>query len=103
MQETLSVVAERYGVSVKDLKSKSRLAIHAKPRMIFYWIAYRALEKTYPEIGRFLNRDHTTIVHGVRAVRERKMCNWDLANDIIDEVIERKGNDGKCADARHIL
>lgn len=62
---------ERTGVSLMDLTGKRRERWIAHPRQDFMAEAYSTRRYSLPEIGRFLNRDHTTVLHGVRASRVR--------------------------------
>lgn len=90
MNDVLSVVADKYSVNVESLKGPSRKMLHTKPRMIVYWICNKRLEKSLSEIGRFLNRDHTTILHGVRvATRNNYVSEW-LAESVLQEARERR-------------
>ena len=83
MKDLLPVVAEHFGVSPDEILGRSRLKKHSVPRMAFCWLCRLKLEKTYPQIGRFLERDHTSIIHAVRVSRERKYVDWDTADDLI--------------------
>jgi chromosomal replication initiator protein len=91
MKELLPVVAEYYNVPPHEILGKSKKARYTKPRQAFCWLCRLKLEKTYPQIGRFLNRDHTTIIHAVRKCRSEKWVTWDLADELIENV--KKGQD----------
>lgn len=73
LKRCLSVVCSHYGVTQEEIKSKSRMQRLAVPRHHFCWVVYRnRIDISYPMIGRFLNKDHTTIVHSVSKFEEIK-------------------------------
>ena len=90
MKELLIVVAAHYDVPPSEIIGRSKRARYTKPRQAFCWLCRLKLEKTYPEIGRFLKRDHTTIIHAVRKCRQEKWVSWDLADELIEQI--RKGD-----------
>jgi len=67
----LEDVARTHGISVKELKSPSRYRNIAWPRQEAMWRLKRETTLSLPAIGRLLNRDHTTVLHGVLAHQRR--------------------------------
>lgn len=62
-------VCERFGVKVSEIQSPARYRSVARPRQIAMYLSKMLTTKSYPEIGRFFGgRDHTTVVHAVKAV-----------------------------------
>ena len=73
LKRCLWAICSHYGVTPEELKSKSREQRLVVPRHHFCWVVYRnRIDVSYPMIGRFLGRDHTTIVHGVNKFEESK-------------------------------
>jgi chromosomal replication initiation ATPase DnaA len=73
MKRCLRAVCLYYGVTEEELKSKSRVQSIVVPRQHFCWVVYRnRIDVSYPMIGRFLGKDHTTIVHAVAKFEENK-------------------------------
>jgi len=69
-------VAEHYTIKLSDLLSPRRARAVARPRQIAMFLAKDLTDKSLPEIGRkFGNRDHTTIMHGVKRVTQ--LCKDD--------------------------
>ena len=65
-------VAEKYGVTVDDIRSARRTRAIMQPRLEFYYRARTETPYSYPEIGKFCgNRDHTTILTGARRHAKR--------------------------------
>ena len=69
----LQEVAKDYGLTVSALKSHNRSRHITQPRQEAYYRAFvECPHVSYPEIARRIGgRDHTTILHGVRAHCER--------------------------------
>lgn len=60
-------VAEKTGVTPKQILGSSRKRNIVRARQLAMWGA-RQHGVSFPEIGRFFNRDHTTVIHGVKMV-----------------------------------
>ena len=65
--EVFAEVAKRHGLTVADLVGPSRLRQFAWPRQEAFYLAKMQTGASFPEIGRFARRDHTTVIHGVKA------------------------------------
>lgn len=65
------LVAEYYGVSVKDLIGKKRARNIARPRQMAMALVRELTQDSFPEIGQvFGGRDHTTVMHACEKIRE---------------------------------
>ena len=62
--EIAAIVSEAFGVSAEDVLSKKRDLEIMKGRLCLYKILY-VLGGTHKAIGKVLDRNHTTIMHGV--------------------------------------
>jgi chromosomal replication initiator protein len=71
----VTAVARYFEVSVEELKSKSRHKQIVVPRQIAMYLLREDAHLSTPEVGRILNRDHTTVLHGLRQVAN------DIARD----------------------
>lgn len=66
-----AAVAEEYGVSIDDLKSKQRTERLAFPRQIAIYLACELLPSmSLPEIGKAFNKDHSTVIHARDKIRQ---------------------------------
>lgn len=63
-------IAAEYSLPLATVLGRSRTAHIAHARQALYW-ALRAQGLSLPAIGRFMQRDHTTILYGIQAHRER--------------------------------
>jgi hypothetical protein len=59
-------VCRKHRVSLTAFRSPRRGQQFVQARFEFYWRARNETEKSLPQIGRYVNRDHTTIMHGIR-------------------------------------
>ena len=64
----LLAVARYYGVNADDLKGRSRHKQIVEPRQVAMHLLREDAHLSTPEIGRLLNRDHTTVLHGLKQV-----------------------------------
>jgi hypothetical protein len=72
------IVCERFGLPLETMESPSRLWDHAHPRQLAMRLSREFTSKTLPNIGRhFGGRDHTTVIHAIRAVDERNRKSAD--------------------------
>ena len=65
------LVAQVHGVSIGDLRGRRQSRTYTHPRQMAFYLAASLTGKSHPEIGRFFDRDHTTVLHGVRAFGDR--------------------------------
>lgn len=63
------VVAEVYKVAIDDLDGSRGEAELCLARHVAWWIA-NSLGVNKSQIGRFSNRDHTTVINGIKRVRD---------------------------------
>ena len=64
-------VAAKAGVTVEDMRSPKRARKYSRPRQAAMYLSYKALDKSTTQIGRFFNRDHTTVLYALKAVEAR--------------------------------
>ncbi|WP_425050940.1 chromosomal replication initiator protein DnaA [Psychromarinibacter sp. S121] len=83
IEEIQRKVSEHYNIRLSDLIGPRRLRALARPRQVAMYLSKQLTSRSLPEIGRrFGNRDHTTIMHGVRKIEELMMNDSQLADDI---------------------
>jgi chromosomal replication initiator protein len=76
-------VAEHFSIKVTEMSSSRRARAVARPRQIAMFLAKKLTTRSFPEIGRkFGNRDHTTVLHGVRRIEELIQDDASLAEDV---------------------
>lgn len=76
------VVADYYKIKVSDLLSKRRSRSIARPRQVAMSLAKELTNHSLPEIGNaFGGRDHTTVLHGCRKIKQLRETDTDIAED----------------------
>ena len=75
-------VSEYYKIKVSDLLSKRRTRSIARPRQIAMSLAKELTSRSLPEIGEsFGGKDHTTVLHACRKIKELKETLPDIKED----------------------
>lgn len=78
-------VAEYYKIKVSDLLSKRRTRSIARPRQVAMSLAKELTNHSLPEIGEaFGGKDHTTVLHACRKIKELKEESQDIEEDYIN-------------------
>ncbi len=76
------MVAEYYKIKVSDLLAKRRNRSVARPRQMAMALAKELTSHSLPEIGdAFGGRDHTTVLHACRKVKELLETSLDIQED----------------------
>lgn len=74
--------AEYYKIKVADLMSKRRSRSIARPRQVAMALAKELTNHSLPEIGdSFGGRDHTTVLHACRKIKELRETSSDIRED----------------------
>ena len=75
-------VAEYYKIKVADLMSKRRNRSVARPRQVAMALSKELTQHSLPEIGdAFGGRDHTTVLHACRKIKELRDLSSDISED----------------------
>lgn len=77
------VVAEYYKIKISDLHSKRRSRSVARPRQVAMALSKELTNHSLPEIGdAFGGRDHTTVLHACRKIKELRELDSDIQTDV---------------------
>jgi chromosomal replication initiator protein len=77
------VVADYYKLKMSDMLSKRRSRSVARPRQVAMSIAKELTSHSLPEIGEsFGGRDHTTVLHACRKVKELEGMDREVQRDL---------------------
>ncbi len=75
-------VAEYYKIKVADLMSRRRSRSVARPRQVAMALSKELTNHSLPEIGdSFGGRDHTTVLHACRKIKELRETSSDISED----------------------
>ncbi len=85
-------VAEHYNITVEDIVSSSRLSYITKPRHIVMYLSTTLIKDiTLESIGKFLKRNHSTVIHGIKSIRTDIENNDETTVSALD-TIQKKIN-----------
>ena len=88
-QLIIEVVTEHFNISMDQMVSKSRSSDIAKPRQIAMFLCNKMTDSSLDVIGSFLGgRDHSTIIHGIKKVKEEYETN-DITKSLIDTIMKK--------------
>lgn len=65
----LQAVCDYFNVDPADVMGRSRSTSAQNPRLVFCYLARKHTAASFPDIGGFLHRDHSTIQSAVRKVK----------------------------------
>lgn len=82
IKPVIRAVAKYYGVSLADLVSCRRNCGVARPRHVAMYLAKELTRHSLPAIGRMLDRDHSTILHGCRKIAAQRLEDPQLDAEI---------------------
>ncbi len=83
----VDVVAAHYGITREQLKGKRRTNSVALPRQVAMFLMRRQTTLSLAEIGRFFDRDHTTVIHACSKI-ERLMKEDRTMRDNIERLAD---------------
>ena len=63
------VVAEEYGITIEDLRSKQRKERLVFPRHIAIYLAHELTDLSWTDIGNAFNKDHSTTIHACEKIK----------------------------------
>lgn len=69
IHQIASITATHFNLKLCHLQMKSRAMKYAYPRAVASYLMREMAHATVMEIGRFFQRDHTTIVHAVERIK----------------------------------
>lgn len=74
-----SIVSRMTGVSVEAMRGPRRMANISKARHVACYVAHKVKGRSLPRVGQYLNRDHTTVLHGVKRITREMQGDHELA------------------------
>ena len=95
-----TLVCKYFKISKNEMLSSRRSRYLVRPRQVAIYLSKILTTKSLPEIGReFSNRDHTTIIHSVKAIEKLKIDNMEISNGINflkNQILYNKENEVQC-------
>ncbi len=78
-ERIMKIVAGHFDLKVAELKSASRAHVISRPRQIAMYLARKHTDRSFPEIGRVFDKDHTTVIAACRKLDKLEGSNDPLA------------------------
>lgn len=72
LYDDFKALCDMHGVVLNEVFSKGRDSQVAAARHDIMLYLREVMQWSYPRIGKFLDRDHTSVMHGVKAAKERR-------------------------------
>lgn len=69
-QHALGLIGAHFALTRRAITSERRDQVAVDARRCFCWLMTRRTTASSARIGRYINRDHTTVLHALRTVRE---------------------------------
>ncbi|MCX6812381.1 MAG: chromosomal replication initiator protein DnaA [Candidatus Berkelbacteria bacterium] len=83
VDKILKAIQKYYKVPVDDIISKKRSSVIIRPRHVAMYLIKNMTELSTVEIGRVLGgKDHTTVIHGCKAIDKEAIGNKNLRDEI---------------------
>ena len=83
VQQIIDTITRFYDVKLTDLLSKRRHKSIALPRQIGMWLARKHTRYSLEEIGGYFGgRDHTTVMHAIKAVNNKRADDRTIDQDV---------------------
>lgn len=95
MHSLFKATCDELETTAADMKSQRRHSDISYKRQVFYYIAQKYSLASLPKIGKFMGRDHTSIMHGIRKIKKvfegKDMFETQVKNivkkaEILDEI-----------------
>jgi len=81
-KQVVDKVAKFYDLTVKDLLGTSRVAQVKTPRQVAMYLMSEELGLSTVRIGREFSKDHSTVIHGVRKIRNDMKLDFHLRQQL---------------------
>ena len=97
IEDIQKIVCQNYKISKVEMLSPRRSRYLVRPRQIAMYLTKNLTSKSLPEIGReFSNRDHTTVIHSVKAIEKLKLIDENLnksLNKLKNDILYSRKNE----------
>ena len=91
VDKVFAAIMKKYSVSREDIKGQRRTKDVAWGRHMFAYLVRELTDMSFPNIGKIINRDHSTIMTSIKAVERRMSEDNMLSLDISEMIKEIKG------------
>jgi len=93
VEDVIKAVAYHYGISRNDILSPRRDKDVVRPRQLAAYLCKELTTRSLPEIGRRMDRDHSTIIASIRRINSRLAAGQEGLAESIEEIKREILND----------
>ncbi|MBO5196818.1 MAG: chromosomal replication initiator protein DnaA [Clostridia bacterium] len=90
IEKIIEVTARKYDVTVEEILGTKRTKNIKTARNVAMYIAKQILDLSLPQIGKFMNRDHSTVHSNIQNIESLLETDNQLSNDITEIITEVK-------------
>lgn len=83
LKDVEAAVCIVYGFTTRQLKGSGAKRLFCRPRQLAMHLARNVTSQSYPQIGAFFGRDHTTVIHADRTMAELLIEDADLNREYL--------------------
>lgn len=87
-ERIIKITAEHFNINIADLSSSKRSRDIAHPRQIIMFLCRDMIDIPLQQIGKYLGKDHTTVMHGYEKIKKDLETNENLQNTL--DVLRKK-------------
>ncbi len=91
VDKIFTAVCRKYGVTRAELESTSRKKELTQPRHLCIYLIREVTGLSFPQIGKYFSRDHTTILASVKAIEKRCNDNLTFKTEVKEMIKEFRG------------
>jgi len=85
------MIGRRFGVTLTEIRGRRKAAMLVRARHLTWWMLRELTSASYPEIGSYFRRDHTTVIAGVSKIGNEPPADRErLLADVKRELRERE-------------
>lgn len=88
LDQILNSICSFYRIEKEELVSENRKAYLVEARQMFFYLCEEFSEQPYTKIGKFIERDHSTVIYSISKIRMLKDVYPKLKTKI-EEITER--------------
>jgi chromosomal replication initiator protein len=92
VERILDKVSRKYNIPIEDIKSRKRTKEVASARHVTIYIIRRLTDMSLPAIGKYMGRDHTTILSSLDTIESELKTSATLELEINELIKEIKEN-----------
>jgi chromosomal replication initiation ATPase DnaA len=80
-------VMQVYDISWDEMLSPARQRNRVNARQVFFWLMRKYTRTTLHDIGQLLNRDHTTVLHGISNIENLLFVKDDVTVNSLNAIL----------------